>query len=190
MKDGSRTPPKEPAAAEGETPHHGEPAAPATVAHHGAGPSGSLGLLILRLGTGGYLLSHGVGKVRMLLGGEFETFGDPVGLGSRLSLALVAGAELLCPVLVILGLFTRLAAVPVVISMAVAALVVHGSDPWSMETAALAFFAGESETWFSKEPALLFLVPFLALAFTGAGRFSLDRVLFARRRTPAAARKG
>jgi putative oxidoreductase len=95
---------------------------------------------------------------------------------------------------VIVGLATRLAAIPVVIAMAVAAFVAHGADPWSMEKAAMAFFAGESKSWASKEPALLFLIPFLALAFTGAGRFSLDAVfgpklaaLRARRQSAASA---
>jgi uncharacterized membrane protein YphA (DoxX/SURF4 family) len=64
--------------------------------------------------------------------------------------------------------------------MAVAAFVAHAGDPWSMETAAIRFFAGESQTWFSKQPALMFLIPFLALVFSGAGRFSLDRLLWPR----------
>ncbi len=147
----------------------------------------SSGLLILRVGVGGYLLSHGWGKLQMLLAGEFATFGDPIGIGPVPSLALITFAEFLCSLLVILGLATRFAAVPVVIAMGTAALAVHGADPWSMETAAKAFFAGTSKTWFSKEPALLFLIPFLALVFTGAGRFSLDALVRRRaRRVPAA----
>ncbi|MCG3183233.1 MAG: hypothetical protein ICCCNLDF_01319 [Planctomycetes bacterium] len=133
-----------------------------------------VGLLILRLGVGGYMLSHGVGKARMVLEGNFEVFGDPIGLGSHLSLLLTAFAEFLCALLVMLGLGTRLAAVPLVVAMGVAAFVAHGADPWSMETAALRFMSGESQSWASKEPALLFLIPFLALTLTGPGRLSLD----------------
>lgn len=145
--------------------------------------STSIGLLILRLGIGGYLLSHGVGKLRMLLGGEYAQFGDPIGIGPAPSVALVTISEFLCALLVIVGLGTRFAAVPVVISMAVAAFVAHAQDPWSSETAAMAFFAGTSKTWFSKEPAMLFLIVFLGLAFTGAGALSLDG-LIRRRRVP------
>lgn len=143
----------------------------------------SIGLLILRLGVGGYMLTHGWGKVQMLLAGDFEQFGDPIGLGSVPSLVLVAGAEFLGALLVVLGLAARLAAVPVVIVMAVAAFVVHSGDPWTMERAAMLFFSGESKSWASKEPALLFLIPFLALVFTGPGRLSLDHVLRQRWRT-------
>jgi putative oxidoreductase len=142
----------------------------------------SIGLLILRVGVGGYMASHGWGKLQMLLAGEFATFGDPVGLGGVPSLVLITFAEFFCSLLVIVGLATRFAAVPVVIAMAVATLAVHGGDPWSMETAAKAFFAGTSKSWFSKEPALLFLIPFLALVFTGAGRFSLDGLIRLRAR--------
>jgi putative oxidoreductase len=142
----------------------------------------SIGLLVLRLGIGGYMLSHGWGKLQMLLAGEFDKFGDPIGLGTGLSLVLMVVAEFFCALLVMLGLATRFAAVPVVIGMAVAAFVVHGGDPWSMERAAIQFFAGESKSWFSKEPALLYLIPFLAMALTGAGRFSLDALIWPRPR--------
>ena len=137
----------------------------------------SLGLLILRLGIGGFMASHGWGKVQMLFSGNYEQWKDPLHVSDVGSLALAAGAEFVCALLVAIGLATRCAAVPVVISMSVAALVVHRADPWSMETAAKAFFAGTSKTWFSKEPALLFLIPFLALVFTGGGKYSLDAMI-------------
>jgi putative oxidoreductase len=140
----------------------------------------SIGLLILRLGIGGYLLTHGLGKVRMLLAGNFEQMGDPIGLGPVLSLILVTLAEFLGALLVMLGLGTRLAAALVVVSMSVAAFVAHGSDPWTMERGYVLFTTGQSKSWASKEPALLYLIPVLALVFTGAGAFSLDR-LFGRR---------
>jgi len=141
----------------------------------------SIGLLILRIGIGGYLITHGLGKVQMLLAGGADKFGDPIGMGSTISLALVTMSEFLCALLIILGLATRLAAVPVVISMAVAAFVIHAGDPWTMGAAANAFFSGASKTWFSKEPALLYLIPFLSLVFTGGGRLSIDGLIAMRR---------
>lgn len=143
--------------------------------------STSIGLLILRLGVGGFLCSHGVGKLRMLLAGDFTSLGDPIGIGGVPSLVLVTMSEFLCALLVMLGLGTRFAAMPVVISMGVAAFVAHANDPWSSETAAMAFFGGQSKTWFSKEPALLFLIVFLALTFTGGGALSLDGWIARRR---------
>ena len=142
----------------------------------------SAGLLILRLGVGGFMAIHGWGKVQMVLAREFEKFGDPIGVGSAPSLVLVALAEFVCALLVTAGLATRLAAIPVVIAMGVAAFVAHGSDPWTMGEGARRFMAGEAQFWGSKEPALLFLIPFLALVFTGAGRFSIDGLLPSRAR--------
>lgn len=134
-----------------------------------AGLTRSIGLLILRLGVGGFMLTHGWGKLQMMLAGDFDQFGDPIGLGSGPSLVLVFFAEFVCALLVIIGLATRIAAVPIVFAMAVAAFVVHGSDPWTMGPGA------------SKEPALLFLSAFLALFFTGAGRISVDALIWSRR---------
>lgn len=148
----------------------------------------SVGLLILRVGMGGYMLTHGWGKLQMVLAGGFDQFGDPIGLGNRASLVLVMMAEFVCALLVVLGLATRFAAVPLVVAMAVAAFVAHGNDPWTMETAALRFMAGEAQSWASREPALMYLIPFLALIFTGAGRFSLDGVIAPRWRERRAGR--
>jgi putative oxidoreductase len=142
----------------------------------------SLGLLILRLGVGGFMLSHGWGKLQMLLAGKAEQFGDPLGLGPAPSLMLATGAEFLCALLVMVGFATRFAAVPLVITMAVAAFLVHRADPWSMGEAARLFMAGESKSWASKEPALLYMIPFLTLVFTGAGRFSMDALIWPRTR--------
>jgi putative oxidoreductase len=142
----------------------------------------SIGLLVLRLGVGGFLLTHGWGKVQMLRAGQFDLMGDPIGLGSRLSLVLVMFAEFVCSLLVMAGLATRLVALPVVFAMGVAAFVAHAHDPWTMEAAAKLFFAGHTKMILAKEPALIFLIVFLALAFTGAGRFSVDALIRSWRR--------
>jgi putative oxidoreductase len=141
----------------------------------------SIGLLILRLGIGVYLATHGWGKLQMVLAGDLDQFGDPIGLGSGASLVLVTIAEFFCALLVVLGLATRFAAVPPVIAMAVAAFVVHAADPWTAGRGYELYVAGTAESWASKEPALLYLVAFLALIFTGAGRYSLDALIRKRR---------
>lgn len=148
-----------------------------------AGPADrltSIGLLILRLGIGGSLLTHGWGKVQMVLDGQYEQMGDPIGLGPWLSLILVTFAEFFCSILVMLGFATRIAPVPIIVVMAVAAFVVHGNDPWTMAEGARLFMTGEAQSWASRQPALLYLIPFLALIFTGAGRFSIDALIGAR----------
>lgn len=142
----------------------------------------SAGLLILRLGVAGYMVTHGWAKVTMLMERQFEMFGDPIGIGPVASLVLVVIAEFLCAILVVAGLATRLAAIPIVITMAVAAFVAHGADPWTMTEAAMRYFSGASQSWASKQPALTFLFVFLAIVFTGAGRFSLDALIASRSR--------
>ena len=114
------------------------------------------------------MILHGWGKLQMMLDGEFENFGDPIGLGKSLSLILVVIAEVGCAALIMIGLATRLATVPIIIAMSVAAFVVHGADPWTMGAGA------------SKEPALLFLTVYLTLLFTGAGKFSADNLICGR----------
>jgi putative oxidoreductase len=119
-----------------------------------------IGLLILRVLPGlGLFLTHGWKKLTAVPG-IFEAFPDPLGLGPAVSAGLAIFAEVICAVLVTIGLFTRLAAVPVVILLLVAAIVVHADDPWG-----------------KKEFALIYCVPFLALIFTGAGKYSLDSLI-------------
>lgn len=115
-----------------------------------------IGLLILRLGAGGMLMTHGWGKLQQLISGNMA-FADPIGIGEAPSLILAVLAEFFCALLVVLGVKTRWVAIPPAITMLVAAVVVHGSDPFG-----------------KKELALLFLTCFLALAFTGGGSLSVD----------------
>ena len=119
-----------------------------------------LGVLILRVGMSGLMLTHGVPKLQKLVAGGEIQFPDPIGVGPTASLALAVFGEVVAPAFIILGLFTRLAAIPAAATMAVAAFVVHWSDP----------FGG-------KELALVYLVGFTVLLFTGAGHYSLERVM-------------
>lgn len=116
-----------------------------------------LGLLLLRVGFSALMLTHGIPKLLQLISGNFS-FGDPIGIGSTASLILTVIAEAICPILIIIGLKTRLSAIPVVITMTVAAFIVHGNDPLA-----------------TKEMALLYLIGFLGIALMGGGRFGLSR---------------
>jgi len=123
-----------------------------------------IGLLILRVLPGlGLFLTHGWNKLTGVPG-IFGAFPDPLGLGPAVSAGFAIFAEVICAVLVTIGLFTRFAAVPVVILLLVAAFVIHADDPWGR-----------------KEFALIYCVPFLVLIFTGAGKYSLDSLISNRR---------
>ncbi|MEM9860111.1 MAG: DoxX family protein [Myxococcota bacterium] len=117
----------------------------------------ALGLLLLRLSVGLTMaVAHGYPKMMKLFSGE-HGFPDPLGIGSLPSLALAVFAEVVCGALIAVGAFTRLAVVPFAITMAVAMFIVHGDDPWS-----------------KKEMAFLYLLPSIALFFTGPGEWSID----------------
>lgn len=116
-----------------------------------------LGLFFLRAMVGiMMLLGHGWPKLANF-SGKMANFPDPLGISSTVSLTLAVGAEFFCSILLILGLATRLAAIPLSITMFVAAFVVHAGDGWS-----------------HMEPALLYMVVFLAILFAGPGGWSID----------------
>ena len=116
-----------------------------------------VGLLVLRVGVGALMLfGHGLGKA-LRYATLSATFADPLGIGSIHSLNLAIFAELVCSGMVIIGLATRVAALNVVATMGVAAFVVHRADPWP-----------------KPELAIAYLIPFLAIALIGPGRYSFD----------------
>ena len=119
----------------------------------------SVGLLILRVAFGGMMLVHGIPKL-MGFSGMAGQFPDPLGMGSQLSLISAIGAEVGCSLLLILGLGTRFAALPLAFTMIIALFLVHASDPWRV-----------------KELAAVYLCVYLSLILTGAGEFSLDRLM-------------
>ncbi|HYC76171.1 MAG TPA: DoxX family protein [Planctomycetota bacterium] len=136
----------------------------------------SFGLLILRLGVGGLMAAHGWGKVLTAKSGDLSKWRDPLEIGHELSFYAATAAEFGGAILVMIGLATRFSAAAVAFTMGVAAFVAHRNDPLLMGAGA------------SKEPAILFMVPFLALVFTGAGLFSVDAALCRRRQERRAAR--
>lgn len=115
----------------------------------------SLGLLILRVGFSVMLLIHGIQKVEILFSSTIK-FADPIGLGPLITLLLVLFAEIICTVLIIIGVKTRLATIPPIILMLVAILVVHEGDPIM-----------------ARELAILYLIAFSAIGLLGSGRLAL-----------------
>jgi len=119
----------------------------------------SFSMLVLRLVSGGLILLHGWPKL-INFTAKMNSFPDPFGVGHKISLGMVVFAEVFCAVLLILGLLTRLASIPLIICMSVVVFMIHRADAIS-----------------EKELPVLFLGAFVTLLFTGPGKFSLDGVL-------------
>lgn len=124
-----------------------------------------LGLLFLRVSIGSLMMfAHGWGK----LAGFAErsaSFADPLGVGSAFSLGLTVSAEFFCSLAIVLGFLTRLSAVPIIITMLVAAFVIHGEDPFGKQ-----------------EFAIIYAIHFLVIMIMGAGKYSLDHALWGSKR--------
>ena len=120
----------------------------------------SFATLLLRVGAGSpMMINHGLDKL-MHFAQKAPRFADPFHIGSTTSLSLVVFAEFFCAAFLVLGLFTRLACIPLIIAMGIALFVAHKGD-----------FFGDGEM------AGLYLVVFTALLFTGPGKISLDRFI-------------
>jgi putative oxidoreductase len=116
--------------------------------------------LLMRLVTGGFMLTHGWGKLAKLMAGQPYQFADPLGMGVTPSLLLAVFAEVGCAVLIIVGLATRLATIPIMITMLVAAFIIMGTSPFNL-----------------KELSLLYFTLLVVILVIGPGRYSLDRLI-------------
>lgn len=119
-------------------------------------------MLLLRLCVGILMMNAGYKKLI-----NFEKivntppgFMNFLGLGGSTSLALLVFAELFCSMFLILGLFTRLAAIPLIIATCVMVFVAHKG---------LVF--GEAQT------AALFLLSYLVILLLGPGKVSVDGMI-------------
>ncbi len=67
-----------------------------------------------------------------------------------------------CSVLILLGLGTRIAVIPLIVTMLVAVFIVHSGDPFAKQ-----------------EMGLHYLLVYIMLLLTGSGKYSLDRLITA-----------
>ena len=120
----------------------------------------NIAVFVLRLFAGLLMAHHGYGKITHF--GEYsEKFMDFLYLGPKVSLGLVIFAEFFCSILLIIGLFTQLSLIPLIITMLVAVFKAHGGDVFG-----------------DGEHGLLYLVIYVALFITGPGKYSIDHYLF------------
>jgi putative oxidoreductase len=119
----------------------------------------STAMLVLRLAVGILMMLHGYDKLMHFAQykGVFINF---MGIGQTTSLALVVFAEFFCSIFLILGLFTRLATIPlIVVTCVIIFKVNHGKVP------------PESEN------VVMFLTSYLVLLLVGPGKASVDHLI-------------
>lgn len=106
------------------------------------------------------MLTHGIGKFEQLFSGEPIQFADPMGVGATASLVLAVFSEVFCSIFIIFGFATRLSALPLLITMLVAAFVVHLNDGFGKQ-----------------ELPILYAMVYLVISIAGAGKLSVDNLL-------------
>lgn len=120
----------------------------------------SFAIFILRLAFGGSIaVNHGYDKL-IHFSEKSSTFSDPLHIGHATSLGLVVFAEFFCGILILIGLLTRLACIPLILSMSV-----------------IVFYLNHGQVVGHNEGATLFLAGFLTILFTGPGNISLDKLI-------------
>ncbi len=116
-------------------------------------------MLFIRVAFGAAIMKHGYDKLVHFAQYKVK-FMNFLGIGQATSLSLLIFAEFFCALFIIIGLFTRLAAIPLIIAMCVALFKAHNAD-----------FIGEGEM------AFLYLAAFVALGLVGPGRVSVDGMI-------------
>ena len=117
-----------------------------------------LGLLFLRASGALFLLwVHGVPKV-LNYNEQLQLIEDPFHLGAHVTLLLAIFAEVLCPVLIVAGVWVRLACLPILAVLLIAMVVVH--PEWTL---------------FEGQFGWLLLILFTSVLIAGPGRFVLGQ---------------
>ena len=106
------------------------------------------------------MMPYGYGKIINYDKYAADFFGDPIGIGDIPSLWLTIFAQTVCPVMLLLGFQTRVSASILVFNMLVA-VKFHFFDPFSI-----------------KVLPILFLGLYLIQLLLGAGKYSLDHLLY------------
>ena len=142
-------------------------------------------VILIRLVVGGVFLAEGIQKFLFpddLAAGRFAKIGIPA---PQVMGPFVGGVETICGALIIFGLLTRLAAIPLIIDMLVAILstkipILLGHGYWRFSLPKLASYgfwsmAHEARTDFAMLLGSIFLL------IVGAGAWSVDAYLSRRR---------
>jgi putative oxidoreductase len=119
------------------------------------------GLALVRIFIGAFLIYHGrevFDTVAMNKYLEWDMFKDPSG---KTMVYAGKASEFISGILLVLGLFTR-----------VAALLVIGTLGY------ISFFIGNGEIWMDAQHPFLFVLFGIVFLFVGGGKLSLDNLIF------------
>lgn len=119
----------------------------------------NLAMLLLRIGAGALIISHGYDKL-VHFATYKEKFISFMGLSPTISLSLSLFAEFFCAMFLVIGLFSRAVVIPLIINMTVALCIAHRGDIFG-----------------KGEPATLYLLAFLTILLCGPGRASVDGMI-------------
>ena len=122
-----------------------------------------IGKLILRITLGVLILLHGIAKITKGVSG-IEGMVTSAGLPAFFAWGVYIG-EVLAPILLILGFYSRIAALVIAFNMVVAIALAHAKD---------LFVIGPQGGW-ALELQGMFLFTAIALVLIGPGRFSINR---------------
>lgn len=126
-----------------------------------------VGLLFLRLGFGGMIFfAHAIPKL-LQFSDRAKDFVDPVGVGSRATLSIVIGTELICSAAVVAGFETRIAAIPLILISVIVEFILPSNKPHRVRGTLL----------YPKETARLYFLAFVAILLAGGGGYSVDAYL-------------
>lgn len=120
----------------------------------------AVAITLLRITFGLLMLIHGYDKV-IHFSGKAPNFFDLLGLGGEITLGLVIFSEVFCSALLCVGLFTRIALIPLIFTMCMAFFVVHNNS-----------------LFIEKEIALIYMLVYLFIFISGPGKISLDYLFF------------
>jgi putative oxidoreductase len=117
-------------------------------------------VLFMRIFIGAMMLTHGIGKLQNYNAID-NSFPDPLGISSAASFTFITLAEVGCSVLIIMGLFTRLATLPLIFGMFVAT-----------------FLAFPDKSFAEGELSFVYMGIYIMLLISGGGKYALDALFF------------
>lgn len=119
----------------------------------------NVAMLLLRVGSAILIMPHGYDKL-VHFSQNSSKFMNFLGLGSNISLSLVIFAEFFCAMFLVIGLFTRLVVIPLIIAMSVALFKAHNGEIFG-----------------DGEHAALYACCFITILLCGPGKISVDGML-------------